>query len=128
MNDPEYARRNVVHFSSWSYFASTNEPDQWICWDFHDLRVRPAHYAINGWYLKSWVVETSLDGETWTDMDRKTDNKDFTKEHEIASFAVSNSAECRLGLSSNDESKRPNNYLLIFIQSGRNFSAIPVSN
>jgi hypothetical protein len=41
------------------------------------------------------VVESSLDGEAWTRIDRKTDNKDFNGCWETASFAVSNSAECR---------------------------------
>jgi hypothetical protein len=40
------------------------------------------------------VVESSLDGEAWTEIDRKTDNEDF-RDWETASFAVSNWAECR---------------------------------
>jgi hypothetical protein len=40
------------------------------------------------------VVESSLDGEAWTEIDRKTDNEDFIG-WRTASFAVSKSAECR---------------------------------
>jgi hypothetical protein len=29
------------------------------------------------WSLKSWVVATSLDGNAWTEIDRKTNNTDF---------------------------------------------------
>jgi hypothetical protein len=42
------------------------------------------------------VVESSLDGDAWTEIDRKTDNEDFKKARwRAASFAVSNSGECR---------------------------------
>jgi hypothetical protein len=41
------------------------------------------------------VVESSLDGEAWTEIDRKTDKNDFEGDWMTASFAVSNSVECR---------------------------------
>jgi hypothetical protein len=41
------------------------------------------------------VIKSSLDGEAWTEIDRKTDNEDFKGGTETASFAVSNSDECR---------------------------------
>jgi hypothetical protein len=93
-DDPEWALRNVADLSS-DYFNSKDEPGQWICWDFHERRVCPTHYTIRGWGLKSWVVESSLDGEAWTEIDQKTDNEDFKDRWETAAFAVSNSAECR---------------------------------
>jgi uncharacterized coiled-coil protein SlyX len=95
-DDPKSALRNVADLTSYSCFMSKNEPGQWVCWDFHNLRVRPIHYTIRSYLLKSWVVESSLDGEAWTEIDRKTDNEDFKADNWItASFAVSNSAECR---------------------------------
>jgi hypothetical protein len=41
------------------------------------------------------VVESSLDCEAWTEIDRKKNTGDFRKGIATASFAVSNSAECR---------------------------------
>jgi hypothetical protein len=73
-----------------------------LCWTF-EFRVRPTHYTIKG-DLKSWVVESSLDGVNWIEIDRKTDNEDLnerrniltrTNTHHLASFAVANSTECR---------------------------------
>jgi hypothetical protein len=93
--DPKYAPRNVADLTSDSSFCSKNEPGQWVCWDFGKMRVRPTHYTIRSAYLKSWVVESSLDGEAWTKIDRKTDNVDFKAWLGPASFAVSKSAECR---------------------------------
>jgi hypothetical protein len=88
------ALRNVADLTSDSCFGSRNMPGQWICWDFQDMRVNPTYYTIKTKWLKSWVVESSLDGEAWIEIDRKTDNEDF-KRGGTASYAVSNSAQCR---------------------------------
>jgi hypothetical protein len=95
-NDPKLAVRNVADLTSKSHFFSKDEPGQWVCWDFHEIRVRPTHYTIRTALLKSWVVESSLEGKAWTEIDQKTDNDDFKSgNYMAASFAVSNSAECR---------------------------------
>jgi hypothetical protein len=94
-DNPKYAVRNVADFTSRSYFHSKDEPGQWVCWDFHEMRVRPTHYTIKSFWLKSWVVESSLDFMNWTEIDRKTDNEDYETGWKTASYAVSNSAECR---------------------------------
>jgi hypothetical protein len=93
-DDPKYAPKNVADLTSDSSFMSKNEPGQWICWDFGEMRIRPTHYTIRTQYLKSWVVEGSLDGRSWTEIDRQTDNQHFKKLNR-ASFAVSNPAEFR---------------------------------
>jgi hypothetical protein len=87
-DDPMFAPKNAADLTSGSQFSSNDEPGQWICWDFREMRVRPTHYTIWAAWLKSWVVEGSLDGESWTEIDRQTNNQDF-------SFAVSNPAGCR---------------------------------
>jgi predicted nucleic acid-binding Zn-ribbon protein len=93
-DDPKYALKNVADLTSNHFFNSKNEPGQWVCWDFGEMRVRPTHYTIWGWSLKSWVVEGSLDGGSWTEIDRQPDNQDF-EGWNTASFAVSNPAEFR---------------------------------
>jgi hypothetical protein len=95
-DDPKYAVWNVADLTSTdSIFYSKDEPGQWVRWDFHEMRVRPTHYTVKSYAMRSWVIESSLDGEAWTEIDRKTDNKDFKDGLGTASFAVSNSAECR---------------------------------
>jgi hypothetical protein len=64
-DDRSHGVRNVADLTSDSCFCSENEPGQWVCWDFHEMRVRPAHYTIRTAYLKSWVVESSLDFVNW---------------------------------------------------------------
>jgi hypothetical protein len=108
-DDPSHDVRNVADPTSNSSFMSKNEPGQWICWNFHEMRLRPTHYTIKCYGLKSWVVEGSLDFTNWTEIDRKTNNENFKSldSHttftsdfgeylwKTASFAVSNWAECR---------------------------------
>jgi hypothetical protein len=59
------------------------------------MRVHPTHYTIWTALLKSWVVEGSLDGRTWTTIDKQTDNQDFKRHYKVASFSVSESTEFR---------------------------------
>jgi hypothetical protein len=91
--------RNIADLTlSPSCFCSKNEPNQSISWDFHELLIGPTHYMISRAWLKSWVVETSLDGEDWTVIDRQIDNGTFTTDSgygTLFSFAVSTSPECR---------------------------------
>jgi hypothetical protein len=82
---------NVADFTSNSWFLSKNEPGQCVCWAFHDMRVRPSRYTIKAAYLKSWVVESSLDFVNWTEIDRKTDNEDFKAERWETAFHPSDS-------------------------------------
>jgi hypothetical protein len=104
----------VADLTSDSYFKSKNEPGQWFRWDFHEMRIRPTHYTIEDSALKSWVVESSLDGEAWTEIDRKRDNEDFKGDMPTASFAVSNSAECRfIRLTQTDKNHYGNDQLVI---------------
>jgi hypothetical protein len=62
IDNPDVHGRNRADLDSPSSFCSKNRPGQWICWDFHELRICPTHYTIRAPYLKSWVVESSLDG------------------------------------------------------------------
>jgi hypothetical protein len=101
-DDPEWAVRNIGDLIDHRAFWSKDEPGQWICWDFHEMRVRSTHYTIKSGDppLRSWVIESSLDGENWTEIDRRTDNEDletFSSRDTgtAASFAVVNSCEFR---------------------------------
>jgi hypothetical protein len=96
--DPKWALKNVADLTSETSdraFLSKGEPGQWVCWDFREMRVRPTHYTIRTFSLKSWVVEGSLDGESWTEIDQQTNNQDFKDGTATASFAVSKTGECR---------------------------------
>jgi hypothetical protein len=96
-DDPRFAVQNVGDLTSDRWFMSDNEPDQWVCWDFGRMRIRPTHYAVKAYELKSWVVEGSQDGESWTELDRQTDKKNFKDRSHChnTSFAVSHPEQFR---------------------------------
>jgi hypothetical protein len=91
---PEDALSNVADLTSDTAFWSGLDMDQWVCWDFQGIRCHPTHYTISACYLKSWVVESSLDGAEWTEIDRQTDNREFA-DWNTASFPMSNVVEAR---------------------------------
>jgi hypothetical protein len=96
-NQLKSAVRNAADFTSNSSFCSKNKPNQWICWNFHDSRIRPTHYTVRSdrdYSLTSWIVETSLDGWKWTEIDRRIKKKDLDNSPYMASFPVADSAEC----------------------------------
>jgi hypothetical protein len=95
-DNPRSALKTVADLTSDLRFYSKNEYQQWVCCDFGEIRIHPTHYTIRAAKLRSWVVEGSLDVESWTEIDRQTDNQDFNDDcWSTASFAVSNPGECR---------------------------------
>jgi hypothetical protein len=50
--------------------------NNWICYDFKERRILTPHYTLrwddndSGWYLKSWLIKTSVDGENWQEVAR----------------------------------------------------------
>ena len=70
--------KNVVDLGTDSYYKSKNERDTWICYDFKERRVIPTSYSVRPCYcgpgcshLKSWVIEVSNGGSSWTEIDLK---------------------------------------------------------
>jgi hypothetical protein len=59
------------------------------------MRVRPTHYTIETYFLKSWVVEGLLDDENWTEIDQQANNQDFKDGWNTVSSTVSKSVESR---------------------------------
>jgi hypothetical protein len=62
----------------------------------------PTHYTIRtnwngpGWnHLKSWLVETSVDGKSWRDVAREEDNERLNGKWFTGTFAVARGGECR---------------------------------
>jgi hypothetical protein len=77
-----YQLKHAVELDSSSEFLSSNAPDQSITYDFKERRVRLSGYTIRSrthptWHahgnMKSWVVQTSDDGESWIVIDIRLD-------------------------------------------------------
>jgi hypothetical protein len=70
--------KNVAEFGTETYFYSNNVENQWMCYDFKDLRVIVTHYLLrthgagqDSCHLRSWVLEGSQDYSNWTELDRR---------------------------------------------------------
>jgi hypothetical protein len=98
------AAKNAADLTADSYFVSKNAPNQWLCYDFGDRRIRLTHYSIrsrhNGdtdsSYLKSWVIEISKDGSHWEEVDRRENDSSLKGRNVTQLFKVSRFEECRL--------------------------------
>jgi hypothetical protein len=55
-------------------FRSHEEPGQWVCFDFKEMRIHLTHYVITRQFrsILSWVLEMSIDGTNWREIDRQT--------------------------------------------------------
>jgi hypothetical protein len=94
-DNPGHAAKNVADFGTNSCFYSVNEPNQWICFDFKAMKIRPTHYSIrmcspgpNSYQLKNWVIEGSRDGTSWNEIDRRENNTDLNRSCAMETFNV----------------------------------------
>jgi hypothetical protein len=76
-------------------------PDQWICPDFKTMVIEPTHYSIcshsvtNYVHLKNWVIEASIDWNSWAELDRHDNNNHLNGSNAAATFPISHSASVR---------------------------------
>jgi hypothetical protein len=103
--------KNVADFAFESCFSSCyramgeNIPhtrNNWVCYDFKDRRVVPTHYTIrtsgdsaDAGHLKSWLVETSADGESWREAAREENNTQLNGPFLSGTFPVAGGGEWR---------------------------------
>jgi hypothetical protein len=111
--------KHAADLQTQTYFHSLAEPDQWLCYDFKDRRVKPTHYSIHAHsgnaYLRSWIFEGSNDGSSWTILDEQKNNSTTNSSHPIGTFSVSRSAECRfIRLRQTGKNARGSDHLILF--------------
>jgi hypothetical protein len=97
-----YPGKNTVDLGTPSCFQSPNLANQWICYDFKNMRVKPTYYSVcsyssnpNSHHLKSWALETSEDGSKWTEVDKREDNYDLNGSNITKSFQLRRGENCR---------------------------------
>jgi hypothetical protein len=57
--------------------------DQWICYDFKQMRVTMTHYTIRGVHsgsLKNWTIE-GWQGKSWEELDRRMNDPHLEGQH-----------------------------------------------
>jgi hypothetical protein len=86
-----------------SYFQSNDAPNSWICYDFKKMEVTPTHYSIlslpyaagSASHPRSWCLEVSTDGNSWTEIHRCSDSSDLNGSNLIGTYEVARSVKCR---------------------------------
>jgi hypothetical protein len=116
-----YSARNAVDMADSTAFASGNSPHQWLCYDFKTSRIDPTVYSLrffhSGWgaghCVRSWVIESSEDGATWTEIDRQNNNSQL-KDGSVQSFQMSNDqACCFIQIRQTGPTESGHNYLVV---------------
>jgi hypothetical protein len=108
-HDPDCAAKNAADLEIDSVFfsayrnSSDNIPhtrNNWVHYDFKDRRIVPMHYTIPSYghglcHLRLWLVETSVDGESWREVTREEDNKQLNGRPFTGTFTAAGGGECR---------------------------------
>jgi hypothetical protein len=101
----KYFAKNAADLGNKGTFSMTNgEANSWICYDFKNMRVTPTHYTIvsypyrpnEGNHPKSWCLEVSIDGKSWTKVHECSDNNDLNGYNQITTYSVTKLMRCRL--------------------------------
>ena len=98
------AAKNVADVAVDSRFSSDDSPNQFVCYNFKNRTIIPTHYSIRSHYhgnpgnhnWKSWVIETSTDGNVWTEVDRHEDNCDLNGRNITSTYPISVKKPCRM--------------------------------
>jgi hypothetical protein len=115
-----YPLRHVADFENRTLFHTQNTPNSWICYDFKDMRVVLTHYSVrsrrdtNGYHLRSWILEGSIDCESWVEMDHHTNDLSLNSQGAIATFSISSSSNYQyIRLRQMGVNSSGNNYLIL---------------
>ena len=98
-NSNGYQPLNAVDYQNInSQFYTKNLPDQWLCIDFKDRKVKASHYSVrshayqSNWYnVQSWCIEGSNDQKSWTTLDTRNGNKSLDGLNATNTFSIPNS-------------------------------------
>jgi hypothetical protein len=105
--NPHFPAKNAADLEISSCFQSASRSTEnvpltrnnCLCCDFKERRIVPPHCAIRtdlGYaHLKSWLAETSADGEDWREVSREEDNAQLNDTSFAGAFPVAGGGECR---------------------------------
>lgn len=76
-------------------YESNDDENIYVCFDFKDRRIQLTNYSIksnkdgyNCFNLKSWIVEVSNDGESWTNVDEHQNDSALNESNAIVTFNI----------------------------------------
>jgi hypothetical protein len=66
------------------------------------MRIKPIHSSIHSLrnvtsnHLRSWMLEGSMDGQSWQELDRQENNTVLNSQGATATFSISRSSEIQM--------------------------------
>ena len=96
--DPtKYHPKNLIEFDKNNGYASKDDGNAFVCFDFKDKSIQLSSYSIqsnssgeNYHHLKNWVVEVSNDNINWLEIDRHENCPQLNGQNIISNFEVRN--------------------------------------
>jgi hypothetical protein len=93
-----YGAKNCVDLHSSSFSLTSNQPNQWLSFDFKCMRVKATHYSIrtrtdigaNSFNPRSWLIEVSDEGASWREVSRETEDQNVNGANLSHTFSISN--------------------------------------
>jgi hypothetical protein len=79
----------------------------------------PSHYSerahSKNWFLRSWILEGSIDGSSWILLDEQKYSSTMNSTHPIGTFAVGHSVEYRfIRICQTGKNARGSDWLILF--------------
>ena len=78
-----------------TFYWSRNDPNAWVCYDFKEFRINPTNYTLKSGqgyrgsqHLKSWLIEASVDGSQWFELDRRENTYDLNDSFAVQNFRI----------------------------------------
>jgi hypothetical protein len=98
-----YAAKNCVDLNSSLFSLTSDQPNQWLSFDFKRMRVKATHYSIrtrtnvgaNSINTRSWLIEVSDEGASWQEVSRETEDQNVNGANRSHTFNISNPMMCR---------------------------------
>jgi hypothetical protein len=102
--DDSYNAKYVADLTDVEHiFASKNEGNQWIEWNFKTAEIEPTHYSIRttdeesgASHLQNWVLEGRIGNEKWRVLDERHSDSQLNGKNRIAMFDISTRSRGRM--------------------------------
>lgn len=92
---PERSQNNVIlHNDTSKWFASQDQQNSWICFDFKENKVNLTNYVLKSYdaddeqHPKNWIIEGSNDNKNWDKIDEKINCDSLCGKSRIYAFSV----------------------------------------
>jgi hypothetical protein len=95
----DFLEKNGADSEVENCFESHNSANQWLCYDFKTMTIKPTYCSIRSYYAgypghcnaKNWVIDGSRDGRSWIELDRRDNNSELNGRKPTRRFPISRS-------------------------------------